>query len=105
VWYSICQCVKQVGFENQQSKRERERIRRIASLKSSSQPLLERDSTLALFHLLKIGLVVVLSLILCSDGDLLRHCRGICVGACLGAPVIAMASFALILAGSSLLLP
>jgi len=24
VWYSICQCVKQVGFEKQQRKRERE---------------------------------------------------------------------------------
>ena len=27
VWYSFCQCVKQVGFEKQQRKRERERER------------------------------------------------------------------------------
>ena len=27
VWYSICQCVKQVGFEKQQRKREIDRER------------------------------------------------------------------------------
>jgi hypothetical protein len=27
VWYSICQCVKLVGFEKQQRERERERER------------------------------------------------------------------------------
>ena len=41
----ICQCVKQVGFEKQQRKTKNRR--RFASQKCRSQPLLERDSTLA----------------------------------------------------------
>jgi len=63
VWYSVCLCVKLFGFGKQHRERERERekerererereregerIRRIASLKCSSHPLLKRDSTLA----------------------------------------------------------
>ena len=52
---SICQCVKQVGFEKAEKEREREREREREnqenySLKCSSQPLLERESTLALNH-------------------------------------------------------
>jgi hypothetical protein len=72
VWYSICQCVKQVGFgKQQQRKRERESIRRIAVC-SAVPSLCSRETRPWLKTILQI---VVLSLILCSDSDLLRHLR------------------------------